>query len=118
MRVAPGDVMLGGKLIRKRQQVIVLLAAANRDPEKFADPGRLVLTRKDNRHLAFGWAAHFCFGATLARVEGQIALGALLRRLPNPVPESTNVDWRVNLTLRGLQSLPIRFSTVVAGKES
>jgi pimeloyl-[acyl-carrier protein] synthase len=109
MRVAPEDVMFGGKLIRKRQQVIVLLAAANRDPEKFADPERFDPGRKDNRHLAFGWAAHFCFGATLARAQGQIAIERLLRRLANLSLESPQANWRTNLSLRGLQSLPVRF---------
>src|ERR1700692_3011652 len=82
-RLAPQDTMLGGKLIRKGQAVIAVRAAANRDPERFPDPDRLDITRKDNRHLAFGWAAHFCFGAPLARIEGQITLETMLRRLPN-----------------------------------
>jgi pimeloyl-[acyl-carrier protein] synthase len=118
MRVAPEDVMLGGKLIRKRQQVIVLLAAANRDPDKFNDPERFDVTRKDNRHLAFGWAAHFCFGATLARTQGQIAFERLLRRLPNLALESEHANWRTNLSLRGLQSLPVRFDPSAQGLES
>ena len=113
IRVAPDDVVLGGKLIRKRQRVIVLIAAANRDPEKFTDPEHLDLARRDNQHLAFGWAAHFCIGAALARVEGQVAIETLLRRLPNPALESTHADWRMNLSLRGLQSLPVRFGALL-----
>ena len=62
-RFAPEDTELGGKKIRKRQAVIAVMAAGNRDPERFADPDRLDFNRPDNRHLAFGWAAHFCFGA-------------------------------------------------------
>ena len=62
-RLAPEDCELGGKKLRKRQAVIAVMAAGNRDPERFEDPDRLDLTRPDNRHLAFGWAAHFCFGA-------------------------------------------------------
>jgi len=111
-RVARDDVMLGGKLIRKRQQVIVVLGAANRDPEKFSDPERLDITRKENRHLAFGWGAHFCLGAMLARAEGQIALQTLLRRVSNLGLESDQADWRINLGLRGLHSLPVRFGAV------
>jgi len=59
------------------------MAAANRDPERFPDPDCFDITRKDNRHLAFGYAAHFCFGAPLARVEGQAVFAALLRRFSN-----------------------------------
>ena len=80
-RLAPDDVVLGGKQIRKRQAVIAVMAAGNRDPERFPDPDRLDLDRPDNRHLAFGWAAHFCFGAPLARLEAEIAFGSILTRI-------------------------------------
>ncbi|MEA2975488.1 MAG: hypothetical protein QOF19_1008 [Alphaproteobacteria bacterium] len=109
-RLAPDDVMLGGKLIRKRDAVMAVMAAANRDPERFPEPDRLDLTRKDNRHLAFGWAAHFCFGAPLARMEGQIAFATLLRRLPDLKLEPARLEWRENLGLRGLKSLPVTFA--------
>ena len=109
-RLAPEDVELGGKKIRKRQAVIAVMAAGNRDPERFPDPDRVDLTREDNRHLAFGWAAHFCFGAPLARIEGQIAIGTLLRRFPNLTLEGGPVTWRKNLGLRGLTALPIKLS--------
>jgi len=72
-RLAPEDTELGGKLIRKRQAVIAVMGAANHDPERFPDPDRLDLCRQDNRHVAFAWASHFCFGAPLARIEGQVA---------------------------------------------
>jgi pimeloyl-[acyl-carrier protein] synthase len=109
-RLAPGDLTLGGKDIRKRQAVIAVMGAANRDPERFPDPDRLDLVRKDNRHLAFGWAAHFCFGAALARLEGQIAFGTILRRLPNlRLDPSEKLVWRHNLGLRGLTSLNVVF---------
>jgi pimeloyl-[acyl-carrier protein] synthase len=107
-RLAPADLNLGGKLIRKRQATIAVMAAGNRDPERFADPDRLDLTREDNRHLAFGWAAHFCFGAPLARIEGQIAIGTLLRRFPNLALEPGPVVWRKNLGLRGLTALRLK----------
>src|SRR5258706_6603565 len=71
-RIAPRDTEIGGKLIRKGQAVIAVMGAANRDPERFPDPDRLDLGRTDNRHLAFGWASPFCFGAALARIEGQL----------------------------------------------
>ncbi len=108
-RLAPEDAILGGKTIRKRQAVIAVMAAGNRDPERFSDPDRLDITRKDNRHLAFGWAAHFCFGAALARIEGQVALEAILRRMPNLKLEPTPLAWRANLGLRGLTALPVSF---------
>jgi cytochrome P450 len=109
-RLAPEDLEMGGKRIGKRQAVIAVMAAANRDPDRFPEPDRLDITRKPNRHLAFGWAAHFCFGAPLARLEGQIAFETILRRLPNLTlePEAPLV-WRHNLGLRGLNSLAIVF---------
>jgi cytochrome P450 len=106
-RLAPQDLELGGKKIRKRQAVVAVLAAANRDPERFPDPDRLDLARQDNRHVAFGWAAHFCLGAALARVEAQIAFEILLRRFPNMTLDSVPPTWRCNLDLRGLESLHI-----------
>jgi cytochrome P450 len=109
-RLAPQDTALGGKPIRRRQAVIAVMAAGNRDPERFPDPDRLDITRTDNRHLAFGWAAHFCFGAPLARIEGQIAFSTILRRLPNLALEpAAPIEWRTNLGLRGLKALAIRF---------
>jgi cytochrome P450 len=108
-RMAQEDTELGGKTIRKRQAVIAVMGAANRDPERFTDPDRLDLERSDNRHLAFGWAAHFCFGAPLARIEGQIAFETLLRRLPGLALEPGPLIWRTNLALRGLTALAVTF---------
>jgi len=108
-RIAPEDTMLGGKQILKGQSVIAVMGAGNRDPERFPDPDRLDVEREDNRHLAFGWAAHFCFGATLARMEGQIAFSTLLRRLLQIELTSAPLEWRENLGLRGLRALPVRF---------
>lgn len=116
-RLAPADVELGGKQIRKRQAVIAVMGAANRDPERFPEPDKLDIERKDNRHVAFGWAAHFCFGAPLARLEGQIAFGTILRRLPNlALDTAAPLEWRNNLGLRGLTALPVKFDA--AGKSS
>jgi len=108
-RLAPSDRELGGKLIRKRQAVIAVMAAANRDPERFPEPDRFDITRQDNRHLAFGYAAHFCFGAPLARAEGQMVFDAVLRRLNNLRLEPQSLTWRTNLGLRGLTSLHVAF---------
>jgi cytochrome P450 len=108
-RIAPADMQLGGKTIQKGSRVVAVLAAANRDPNRFPDPDRLDLLRPDNRHLAFGWAAHFCFGAPLARMEGQIAFNLLLRRLLRPALLDDTLNWRSNAGLRGLTKLNIRF---------
>jgi len=108
-RICREDTELGGKLIRKGQAVIAVMGAGNRDPERFPDPDRLDLGRTDNRHLAFGWASHFCFGAPLARIEGQLTFEALVRRTSNLALESGPLVWRDNLGLRGLTSLPVTF---------
>lgn len=110
-RVAPEDVKLGGNTIQKGQATIAVMAAANRDPQRFPDPDRIDIRRSDNRHLAFGWAAHFCFGAPLARIEGQEAFEALLRRLPDLSLEPGPLVWRPNLGLRGLEALPVTFNS-------
>jgi hypothetical protein len=115
-RLAPDDVELGGKTIRKGQATIAIMAAGNRDPERFVDPDRIDIRRADNRHLSFGWAAHFCFGAPLARIEGQAAFEALLRRLTDLSLEPGPLAWRRNLGLRGLESLPITFTSANSHK--
>jgi pimeloyl-[acyl-carrier protein] synthase len=118
-RLAPADVTLGNKQIRKRNAVIAVMGAANHDPERFADPDRLDITRTDNRHLAFGWAAHFCFGAALARLEGQIAFERILARLPHlTLDASVPLEWRQNLGLRGLTALHVTFDVDEARKKS
>ncbi|MGO9126854.1 MAG: cytochrome P450 [Terriglobales bacterium] len=109
-RLAPEDIEMGGKKISKRQAVLAVMGAANRDPERFPDPDRLDLTRKDNRHVAFGWGPHFCFGAPLARIEGQIAFATVLERFRDLRLESGPLVWRENLGLRGLTVLPVSFS--------
>jgi cytochrome P450 len=110
-RLAPEDTELAGRNIRKRQAVIAVMGAANRDPARFPEPDRLDIARKDNRHLAFGWAAHFCFGAPLARIEAQVAFETLLRRMTSLELVSGPLTWRSNLGLRGLNALPVRFGS-------
>jgi pimeloyl-[acyl-carrier protein] synthase len=108
-RIAPADMELAGKSIAKGTKVVAVLAAANRDPNRFRDPDLLDLCRVDNRHLAFGWAGHFCFGAPLARMEAQIAFNSLLHRLSRPCLLDETLEWRANAGLRGLTALNVSF---------
>jgi pimeloyl-[acyl-carrier protein] synthase len=110
-RLAPYDFELGHRKICKRDALIAVMAAGNRDPERFAEPDTLDLSRENNHHLAFGWGAHFCFGAPLARMEGQIAFETMLRRMPVwSLVEAAPLVWRMNLGLRGLESLRMQLN--------
>ncbi len=108
-RVAPHDIVLGGKQIRQGDAVTAVLAAANRDPERFADPEQLELTRTENRHLAFSWASHYCLGAPLARMTGAIAFSSLLGRLPGLTLVTDRPRWRGMAATRGLRELHLQF---------
>lgn len=109
-RVAAQDTEIGGKVIKQKQAVFAVLGAGNRDPERFPDPDRLDVARPDNKHLAFGWGAHFCFGAPLARAEAQIAFEELLKLESWAFAPNVKLNWRTNLALRGLTALPITFA--------
>jgi cytochrome P450 len=98
-----------GHRLRKGQQLVLLLAAGNRDPERFEEPERLLVTREDVRHLAFGHGTHHCLGALLARLEATIALEALVTRLPNLRFGSAPIEWGDNTVLRGPRVLPLAF---------
>ena len=108
-RVASADATIGGRTIAKGDMVMPFIAAADRDPAQFPEPDRLDLSRSDNRHIAFGWGIHFCLGAPLARIEGQIAIDALVRRLPGLELATHAPEYRQSLTLRGLKTLPVKF---------
>lgn len=107
-RLAAEDVPLGGRTIRKGDAVILHLAAANRDPERFPAPDRLDLDRSFTQHLAFAWGPHFCLGAPLARVETAVAIERLFKRMPNVRLTSEPLRWRENMTMRALVALPVR----------
>ena len=108
-RVMLEDIEIGNTRIPRGQLVIVCLAAANRDPEVFDDPNRLNLGREPNPHLALGHGIHFCLGASLARLEAQIAFGCLLQRLTD-IQLAGEPVWSSNKVIRGLRSLPIRYT--------
>ena len=108
-RIPSEDVTIGRHTIAKGEMVMPFIGAADRDPAQFADPDRLDIGRTDNRHIAFGWGIQFCLGAPLARLEGQIAINTLVRRLPK-ISLATDVpEYRQSLTLRGLKALPVSF---------
>jgi hypothetical protein len=101
--------VLGSTIMTEGQMVLIVLAAANRDPTRFVQPNTFDPNREDNRHLSFGWGHHFCFGAHLARMQARIGLSLLLKRLRNLSLESGAPVWRENLPLRALSSLRVSF---------
>jgi cytochrome P450 len=113
-RIALEDMEVGGATLRKGQQSVLLLAAANRDPAAFPDPDRFDITRENNHHLAFSFGAHYCVGAPLARLEGEIALGALVRRFDKLSLRIDQPPYKENIVLRGLSELPVGFEKVTA----
>ncbi|WP_163526137.1 cytochrome P450 family protein [Halobacillus ihumii] len=110
-RWAAEAIELRGKTIAKGDHVIVALDSANRDPEQFDDPDVFDITRGKSKHLAFGKGIHFCLGAPLARLEAEVAVTTLLRRMPdlqlNTTPEK--LEWRPGMLMRGLKELPVAF---------
>jgi cytochrome P450 len=108
-RVATEDLEVNGRLFPKQSQVVTLLAAANRDPERFPDPDRLDISREDNQHLTFSHGIHSCLGAALARLEGQVVFSTLAARYPQmrlAVP-ADDIEYRDHFVLRGLKALPV-----------
>jgi len=109
-RISRQNLTLGGKHISNGQSVIAVMGAANRDPERFPDPDRFDITRKDNKHLAFGAGPHYCFGAPLGRMEANIAFRTLMERVSDVNLASDRLVWRDNTGLRGLTELPLSFA--------
>lgn len=106
-RVVAAPIEIGGQPMREGERVFALLNAGNRDPAVFPEADRFDIERNPNRHLTFGHGIHFCLGAPLARLEGEIALGRLARAFPDLAVVSRNTDWVDSLVLRGLLSLPV-----------
>lgn len=112
-RYAREDVTIAGVTIPKGEMVLAAIASANRDERQFANPDSLDIGRDPNKHLAFGLGPHFCVGAPLARLEGQIAIHTLLSRFPELrlTGSAQALRWKQGLLLRGLQSLPVATSS-------
>ncbi|MEA5620135.1 cytochrome P450 [Cronbergia sp. UHCC 0137] len=108
-RLATENVEIGDKTIQIGDKVILCIGAANRDSEQFTNSDQLDFTRR-NYSLPFGGGIHFCLGAFLARVQGQIAINAMLQKLPNIQLATDTLDWRETITLRGLRKLPVAFT--------
>ncbi|MFD3947797.1 cytochrome P450 [Streptomyces sp. NPDC058579] len=113
-RYAMEPLTIGGQEIPAGDPVLVVLAAADRDPARFDTPDTLDLSRRDNQHLGYGHGIHYCIGAPLARLEGQIALETLLTRLPDLRlgADPDELRWRGGLIMRGLRTLPVEFAPV------
>ena len=107
-RMVTEDRELRGHRLRRGQQLVLVLAAANRDPEQFADPDRLDVTRGEVRHLALSHGLHFCLGAQLARLEATLSLEALVTRFPG-LRVAGPIEWGDNTVLRGPRALPLAF---------
>ncbi len=108
-RVVTEGFEIRGKAMPKGAVICAMLGAANRDTEQFALPERLDIMRTHNRHLAFGLGAHGCIGAPLARLEGQIAIGTIIRDFPNLALVIERVEWREHTETRGLKELQVTF---------
>ncbi|MEU4093791.1 cytochrome P450 [Streptomyces sp. NPDC026673] len=111
-RFATEPLTVGGQSVATGDPVLVVLAAADRDPARFADPDALDLSRRDNQHLGYGHGIHYCLGAPLARLEAQSALATLLTRLPDLrlAADPADLRWRGGLIMRGLRTLPVSFT--------
>ncbi|WP_033352044.1 cytochrome P450 family protein [Kitasatospora aureofaciens] len=110
VRVVAEELQIGGRTLREGELVYLFLAATNRDPERFADPERLDLTRPDSRHLSFGHGPHFCLGGPLAKLQAEAAIGTLVRRLPQlRLAEGAELEWQPNPLQRRLSALPLAY---------
>jgi len=106
-RLALEDLDLGGAQVAAGHYLMIVLGAANRDPRTFANPDTLDIRRTGPAHLAFGYGHHFCLGAALARLEGQIAIGSVIRRFPTMRLASAEPRWKRSMLFRSLETLPV-----------
>jgi cytochrome P450 len=109
-RTALDDIECGGETIKKGEFMMVLFGSANRDPEVFKDPESFDVGRQENPHIGFGFGIHHCLGASLARLEGQIAIPTLLRKVKSIELTNERLEYRDNIILRGLNALPVRLT--------
>lgn len=109
-RIAVTDIEIDGKKISQGERVFLVIGAANRDPEQFLDPDKLDITRSENPHLAFGKGTHFCLGASLGRLETQIAIKTIIQRLSCLRLNTEQIEWHENPSLRGMKSMPVVFA--------
>jgi pimeloyl-[acyl-carrier protein] synthase len=109
-RFAHEDIEVSGQTIRTGDMILILLGACNRDPKEFSEPDSFDISRPEIKHLAFSMGIHFCLGAELARMEGRVALGALLKRFPNlAIDSAATLTYKQPFALRGLAHMPVRF---------
>jgi hypothetical protein len=108
-RSAIQDAEIGGKQIHKGQLINSILGSANRDVDRYTDPDRFDITRAEGRHLNFGLGIHFCIGASLVRLEAEIAFNTILRRFSNLQLTTDELEWQEHPVFRGLKSLPVSF---------
>ncbi len=106
-RIAKEEIEICGVRIPRRQPLLCMLGAANRDPKQFKDPDILNLKRLNNQHLAFSAGPHFCIGSQLARLEGQVAILGIIQRFPKMRLASRRAEWEPNFGFRGLKTLPV-----------
>jgi cytochrome P450 len=109
-RISREDIDLGTARIQQGQLILLLIGATNRDPKVFENPNAFDITRQDNPHLAFGYGIHLCPGAALGRLEAQLAINTVLRRLQLLTPVLEKPQWQYNLSLRTLEALPVTFA--------
>ena len=109
-RIAADTLEIGRQTVQKGEKIFLCLGAANRDPSQFSQPDQFDISRAENQHLAFGDGTHRCLGGSLARIQAEIAINSLLQKLPELKLASDKLEWRKNLALRGLKTLPVTFS--------